>query len=311
MASRAWEERVRAATFEAIRAAQAIHGEVLPFEVIQRGAVVADERIPIFSLQQGIHKPRQLDAALAVTTTPPKRLGDAPYDDRFGDDGLFGYHYRDASASTDRARRAASHDNEAVRRALREQLPIVYWFGVTPGNYLPFFPVQVVRDDPDGRVFGLDLTEFMIRDVDVAAGETPARAYRGALVRTRMHQARFREAVLRAYQRSCAICRLRRRELVDAAHIVGDSEGGEPVVPNGLALCKLHHAAFDRHILGVRPDLRVVVRRDILAEVDGPMLVHGLQGFHDAGLGLLPHRRQDRPSTDFLERRWEQFRSAS
>jgi len=47
---------------------------------------------------------------------------------------------------------------------------------------------------------------------------------------------------------------------------------GEPIVPNGLALCKLHHAAFDRHILGVRPDLVVEVRLDILREVDGPMV---------------------------------------
>src|SRR5439155_9126531 len=52
------------------------------------------------------------------------------------------------------------------------------------------------------------------------------------------------------------------------------------VVPNGLALCALHHAAFDRNVLAVRPDLRVEVRLDVVEEEDGPMLEHGLQGFH-------------------------------
>ena len=55
---------------------------------------------------------------------------------------------------------------------------------------------------------------------------------------------------------------------------------GEPKVSNGLALCKLHHAAFDCHIIGVNPDYRVEVRVDVLEEIDGPMLEHGLQGFH-------------------------------
>jgi hypothetical protein len=48
---------------------------------------------------------------------------------------------------------------------------------------------------------------------------------------------------------------------------------------NGLALCKRHHAAFDRYLIGVTPDLEVTVRLDVLAEIDGPTLQHGLQGF--------------------------------
>src|SRR3989304_615457 len=45
-----------------------------------------------------------------------------------------------------------------------------------------------------------------------------------------MHQQEFRQ--------ECAICRLRHEELLDAAHILPDGHPrGEPVVPNGLALC--------------------------------------------------------------------------
>ena len=310
MASQGFEERVRTGLFEAVRQRQNVHGEVLPVEVIREPLQVDGDRIAPFSLQRGIHKPRQLDAALAVTTTPPKRGTNAPYDDHFGADGMFRYHYRDPGSGSRAAHAQADADNEAVRVALRRSLPLVYWYGVVPGRYRPFFPAYVVGDHPETREFSLDLTELGARHLDDLAADAPSRSYRAHVVRARMHQARFREAVMRAYRSCCAICRLRRTELVEAAHIVGDADGGEPVVHNGMALCKLHHAAFDRHILGVRPDLRIAIREDILAEVDGPMLVHGLQGFHDQPLAVVPTRRLERPAAELLERRWERFRSA-
>jgi len=41
---------------------------------------------------------------------------------------------------------------------------------------------------------------------------------------------------------------------------------------SAVGLCKLHHAAFDRYLIGVTPDLEVTVRLDVLQEIDGPML---------------------------------------
>ena len=80
-------------------------------------------------------------------------------------------------------------------------------------------------------------------------------------MRQRLHQRAFRERVLEADREHCAIYSLRHHELLEAAHIVADSHPeDEPLVSNGLALCKLHHAAFDAHIIGVSPDCRVEVR---------------------------------------------------
>ena len=84
---------------------------------------------------------------------------------------------------------------------------------------------------------------------------------------------------------------------------------GEPTVPNGLALCKLHHAAFDRNIVGIRSDLVVEVSLEVLHEIDGPMLIHGLQGWHGAPLQV-PRPLEDRPNPDFLAERYEVFRRA-
>jgi putative restriction endonuclease len=48
------------------------------------------------------------------------------------------------------------------------------------------------------------------------------------------HEKTFRQRVLRAYQERCAICRLRHRELLEAAHILPDGDPrGEPIVSNG------------------------------------------------------------------------------
>ncbi len=79
---------------------------------------------------------------------------------------------------------------------------------------------------------------------------------------------------------------------------------------NGLALCKIHHAAFDSNVLGIRPDYVVQVATDVLLEKDGPMLEHGLQAFHGRSLREIPERKALRPDRDRLEERFALFRAA-
>ncbi len=66
----------------------------------------------------------------------------------------------------------------------------------------------------------------------------------------------FRRHVLREYQYRCAICNFDVRlgdDLVglEAAHIKWLAAGGPDTVANGLALCGLHHKAFDRGAFGL------------------------------------------------------------
>ncbi len=69
----------------------------------------------------------------------------------------------------------------------------------------------------------------------------------------------------RASQRT--LCRLKHRELLDAAHIIPDNmPEGKSTIENGLSLCKLHHSAYDAFIIGVTPDYIIQVRADILEE---------------------------------------------
>ena len=66
----------------------------------------------------------------------------------------------------------------------------------------------------------------------------------------------FRHAVLRAYERRCVICNFDMRiddnlVALEAAHIKLHAAGGPDEVPNGLALCALHHRTFDRGAIGL------------------------------------------------------------
>ena len=126
-------------------------------------------------------------------------------------------------------------------------------------------------------------------------------------MRHRLHQHRFRRDVLTAYRHRCTVCALKEAELVQAAHIVEDAdERGIAAVVNGLALCAIHHLAYDRNLMGIAPDGVVHIARRLRDERDGPMLREGLQGFHGALIGL-PRRAVDHPDPLLLGDRFDRF----
>lgn len=292
---------VRREAFDWLTAQVALYDDVLPWSVLIRGFHFEGVRVPLVSMQ-GIFKPRACELPLSIRTAV-----DGPYNDRAGSEGRFLYAYR----GTD----PAHPDNVGLREAMRRRLPLVYFFGLLPGRYLPAWPVFVVGDDPGALTFTVQRDHVSVLDRDIPtlplstshdARVDERRRYATRELQVRLHQRSFRERVLHAYRSQCALCRLRHQELLDAAHIVPDSEAGPPSVPNGLALCKLHHAAFDKMFVGVRPDGIIEVRRDILDERDGPMLLHGLKLLHNSKLHI-PRKTEDRPDPEFLEFRYQRF----
>lgn len=260
-------------------------------------------RLPLMDPQRGIRKPAGMDSALSIRTvyTAPNAM--PPYADESGTDGLLRYKYRGTDPE--------HPENRALRRAYLDQLPLIWFFGVAPGSYLPIYPVWVAADEPDQLQFVLALDEGQRLITPGHALSEDARRYVERLSTARLHQPVFRARVLAAYQTRCAICSLRHAELLDAAHILPDGHPrGLPVVPNGLAMCKIHHAAYDANIVGIRPDLVIEVRSDILKETDGPMLRHGLQDLSGRRLQV-PTSKRAKPDSDGLEERYETFRTMS
>jgi putative restriction endonuclease len=135
---------------------------------------------------------------------------------------------------------------------------------------------------------------------------------RFARSKARLHQASFRDAVLSAYGGRCTISHLPEPRLLDAAHIImdADEQFGQPIVSNGLPLTKIHHAAFDAHLIGIDPDYRIHVSDRLLEIHDGPFLELGLKGIVGQ-LIQLPRRSKDRPDRDRLALRFEQFKKAA
>lgn len=260
-----------------------------------------DRPLALVDQNRGIRKPAILPAALSILTTYTSASGQAPYDDAPGPDGLLRYKYRGSDPM--------HPDNVGLRRAFQRRVPLIWFFGVATGLYLPRYPVWLVADEPEQLQFAVALDEAQLHIASAGVVDLVQRRYAERLTRQRLHQPVFRERVIQAYETSCAMCHLRHASLLDAAHILPDRHPqGVPAVSNGLALCKIHHAAYDQNILGVRPDLVIQVRTDILEEVDGPMLRHGLQDMHGVRLAL-PSRRGDRPDQQALEERYETFRN--
>ena len=298
---------VRTQAFAVLVDLKQIHGDSpIPRAALEKGFEFDGVRVPFLG-PQGIFKPAILpDVPLSITTVPPVPGKPRPYDDNIGEGGVISYRYRGEDPR--------HRDNVGLRLAMERQTPLIYFHGIVPGLYEPAWPVYVVGDDPARLTFSVmadeavvPLTAFQFND---PAGEDARRRYITTVVQRRLHQKGFRERVLQAYQRCCAVCQLKHAELLEAAHILSDTHPrGEPTVRNGLALCALHHAAFDAHILGITPDLTIDIRADILEEIDGPMLVHGLQGFQGRGIRT-PRSSQLKPHRDFLAERYEIFRRA-
>lgn len=260
-------------------------------------------RVPLVS-QQGIFKPAAMSLPISIRTTYRAAGEERPYEDEVDEDGYVLYRYRGTDPN--------HHENRWLREVHSHGIGLLYFIGVARGIYQAHAAV-IVHDDPAALTFGVQLLS-----VDTAVGtpvgmislDASARRHYLALVKRRAGQAVFRESVLTAYGSQCTLCRLKHRELLDAAHIIPDSEGGGLNVPNGLSMCKIHHAAYDANILGVRPDHVAEVRADILDEVDGPMLRHGLQELHGSPIHV-PRTPRHRPDQVALEVRYERFRTAS
>ena len=293
------DARVRGAAFDWLARQVSIHGDVLPRPTLTQGFEFDQGRVHVIG-PQGIFKPALMQVPLSITTSPK-----GPYDDAIGSDNLLRYRYRGTNPG--------HPDNVGLRVAMRNSLPLAYFHGVVPGRYLAMWPVYVIGDAPDALAFSITIDDAvhagLFPQLEEATEEIVAvrREYAMSLARRRLHQRAFRERVLRAYRHQCALCRLRHSELLDAAHIIPDTEPeGEPVVRNGIALCRLHHAAFDRFFLAVRPDHIIEVRPDVLEEIDGPTLQHAIQGIHGQSI-ILPGKSEERPAVEFLSERYKRF----
>ena len=173
--------------------------------------------------------------------------------------------------------------------------------------YLPVFPVWLVAEEPLQFQFvvALDLDQTFRWPERNNLDAIAERRYAFRISQDRLHQPLFRARVLTAYHERCALCRFRHTELLDAAHIRPDSKGGQPTVVNGIAMCRIHHGAYDANLLGINRQLKIVIRPDLLLERDGPTL-RTMQELNGVVIEK-PSSRAAWPDLELVSERFEEF----
>ncbi len=299
---------MRMAAFEHVRRLSEEHDHLTADE-LKPGFDFEGGRIPLVNPRRGIFKPRQMRYLLSIKTVFPRSGARVWYDDQrdvhrqiFEGDETVDYAFM--------GRNPEATDNRWLREVFENGIPIVYFLGIAPGCYQALLPAFISGWDADGlkaRVaFGVPEQDALIPPAHALERRYALRA-----VKQRLHQASFREAVIAAYDGRCALSGLPEQRLLDAAHIISDKNErlGQPIVPNGLPLSKIHHAAFDAHLVGIDPDYRLHVSDRLLDQNDGPML-EALKQLNGEALHL-PNRVKDRPDRDRLAIRFERYKAVA
>lgn len=302
------DTRMRMAAFEHVRKISEIYDHLTANE-LKPGFIFEGERIPLVNPQRGIFKPRQMRFLLSIKTVFPRPGSRVWYDDQrkvhhqiFEGDEVVEYAFM--------GKNPEAVDNQWLREAFENQIPIIYFLGIAPGRYQAMVPAYIAGWDAKALkahvAFGIPDQETLTPPQNALE-----RSYALRTVKQRLHQGSFREAVINAYDGRCALSRIPEPLLLDAAHIIPDRDEnlGQPIVPNGIPLSKIHHAAFDAHLIGIDPDYRLHVSDRLLDQNDGPML-EALKLLNDGTIHL-PNRAEDWPDRDRLALRFEKFREAA
>ncbi|GIT89221.1 HNH endonuclease [Roseobacter sp. OBYS 0001] len=137
------------------------------------------------------------------------------------------------------------------------------------------------------------------QDTQAPFRHMPARQRVAQLTSRTVRDRNFRKNVLRAYGERCAITGLRLingggRAEVEAAHIRPVENDGPDIVSNGLALSGTAHWMFDRGLVGLDEDFRILVSRQ---SNDAQAI---LTMINPSGKLLAPERPGNRPRLEFV-----------
>lgn len=299
-------EQIRSAAGLAIQGMIRNKGDnVFTWAEIDRGFEVVGQKIHFATKAAGIFKPAELTdkAALSIRQARPSRTGRViPYDDKELNDGVVIYKLQKEGLK--------SHFNAQLEAAYQMRLPLIFFRGLSDALYEAFYPVfidefsyssgetRIVFDQPEKPIdlLGEGLAEPTIK-------------YSYSIKRNRLHQKAFRERVLMAYGLRCALTNLPLLDLLEAAHIIPDSEGGSASVQNGIAMSTFHHTAYESNLMGIDPDGKIILSETVLGTRDGPMFSHGLLGLKGQSMRL-PSYAGHQPNRDYLAEKFESFLKA-
>lgn len=173
------------------------------------------------------------------------------------------------------------------------------------------FMVEYIRNLESLHSFGESVRDFEVLEEvaerpdtvndEVVDTVTQERQTAIANVKKKIRDNSFKSRVLTSYGQQCAICGIQMK-LIDAAHIIPVEHNGTDNTSNGIAMCALHHRAFDRALISINENYQIlhsVAKMDKLREI-------GLDGGMDRFIRelraviILPPAINDRPHIDYI-----------
>jgi len=179
--------------------------------------------------------------------------------------------------------------------------------------FRPDFIVEYIRSLESLHNFGQTDRDFEIlssvainpsavSDEQVAMVSEPRRIT-VASVRRALRDNSFKNRVLNAYSHKCAVCGLQ-LDLVEAAHIVPVAHpNSTDETSNGITLCALHHKAYDKALITVNEQYRVLAsetKMNYLLEIGHE---EGKESFLEnlRPFIILPPAERDRANPEYLK----------
>ena len=184
------ETEIRLAAFDWLKERILLRGETLTRRELESEFTFHGERVTLIGAA-GIWKPRQFETIpISIASTV-----EGPYDDTFSEDGLLVYRYRGSDPN--------HRDNVGLREAMRTRTPLIYFFGIVPGRYIPVWPVFIIENHPENLLClaAVDPAyafqgDESVRDVILDDGRSEStlsiRRYVTTFTRRRLHQTSFR-----------------------------------------------------------------------------------------------------------------------
>lgn len=198
------------------------------------------------------------------------------------------YHYPETT-------RTGSHDENEINSAKQCFELNIPLFVILPGNDAKTRTVElgwIIDFDDNSKMFLVEFNENqpLIEQTNQESEEefipTIKRETKKATVKARGNQAKFRLSLFKKYGSKCAVCNIRNKYLLDAAHIIPYEKNGTDDWRNGLLLCKNHHVAFDRNLFRINQDYLIEkTSSSSLTELD----IH--EEKINTATGLFPHQK--------------------
>lgn len=140
----------------------------------------------------------------------------------------------------------------------------------------------------------------------IKANDLPLGRERSVIIKQRVNQSFFRSTVMSAYNFHCCISGVGVAELLEACHIVdwSQDERNRTNPKNGLCMNPFFHKAYDKHLLGITPDMEIVMSKKLLANSTEVSFLSYLKSL-DGRKILLPDKFF--PQKELLEKHYNKF----